>query len=168
MSANIKSPVRTEHTLSRLIRSILLIFAVVLIWLPRIPFLFLDLRFLPQSDWYFWIGVIITAGGLSFSIWARGLLGKNWSQAVTVKEDHQLITSGAYALVRHPIYTGFILGFVGSSVALGECRGLISVALVFGVLLYKLRLEDKWLQEQFGESYELYCQRVSVLIPFIL
>jgi protein-S-isoprenylcysteine O-methyltransferase Ste14 len=126
------------------------------------------LKFLPQSKLSFWIGTIITAGGLCFSVWARRYLGKNWSQAVTIKKDHKLITNGPYALARHPIYTGFLFGFVGTSIALGELRGVITVALVFVVLLHKLQLEEKWLHEQFGESYEIYCQKVSALVPFII
>jgi protein-S-isoprenylcysteine O-methyltransferase Ste14 len=117
---------------------------------------------------YFWIGAIIAVGGLSFSVWARRYLGKNWSQAVTIKEDHKLITNGPYSLARHPIYTGLLFGFVGTTIALGEWRGVIAVALVFGVLLHKLKLEERWLHEQFGESYEIYCQRVSALVPFII
>ena len=163
MAANIKEAVRTESLLSRLTRFVSIIAAVLLLLLkPPIPFL--NLRFLPLSNLCFWIGAIITAGGLYFSVVARRYLGKNWSQAVTIKEDHKLITNGPYALVRHPIYTGLLFGFVGSSIALGEWRGVIAVVLVFAVLLHKLKLEEKWLREQFGEPYKIYCQRVSALI----
>jgi len=168
MAKDVKSSIRTESPLSRLIRSISIVLALILLWIPKFPIPVLDIRFLPDSNLFFWIGFIITLGGLLFSVWARKRLGKNWSQAVTIKDDHQLITDGPYALVRHPIYTGLILGFIGSSIALGELRGLISDLLVFGVLLYKLKLEDKWLLDQFGESYKLYTQRTSALIPFIL
>ena len=121
-----------------------------------------------MSELYFWIGLLITISGLGFSVWARSKLGRNWSQEVTIKDDHQLITDGPYALVRHPIYTGLIFGFIGSSIALGEIRGLISDILVFVVLLYKLKLEDKWLMEQFGDPYKRYCKKVAALIPFVL
>ena len=168
MATNVKVTVRTKSSLSRLTRSFSIILAAVLLCLPKLPILFFDLRFLPLSSLYYWIGAIITASGLSFSIWARGYLGKNWSQAVTIKEDHKLITNGPYALARHPIYTGLLFGFVGTSIALGELRGAIAVALVFGVLQHKLKLEEKWLREQFGESYEIYCQKVSALVPFII
>ena len=167
MAANIKEAVRTESLLSRLTRSVSIIAAMLLLLLkPPIPFL--NLRFLPLSNLCFWIGAIITAGGLYFSVVARRYLGKNWSQAVTIKEDHKLITNGPYALVRHPIYTGLLFGFVGSSIALGEWRGVIAVVLIFAVLLHKLKLEEKWLREQFGEPYKIYCQRVSALIPFLI
>jgi protein-S-isoprenylcysteine O-methyltransferase Ste14 len=168
MAKDVKSSIRTESTLSRLIRSLSMIIALLLLWFSKLPIFILNISFFSHSYLSFWIGFIVTAGGLLFSVWARKYLGKNWSQAVTIKNDHQLIKDGPYALVRHPIYTGLILGFVGTSIAVGEVRGLISDILVFVVLLYKLRLEDKWLIEQFGESYKLYIQKVSALIPFIL
>jgi protein-S-isoprenylcysteine O-methyltransferase Ste14 len=168
MAANVKESVKTESALSRFTRAASIILAVVLLWLPRVPIPLFEIRFLPQSELYFWIGVAITAGGLSFSVWGRRHLGKNWSQAVTIKEDHKLIETGPYSIVRHPIYTGFLFGFVGTSIALGEIRGLIAVALVFVVLYHKLKLEEKWLREQFGKPYEIYSQRVSALIPFII
>ena len=168
MAGNVKETVKTESSLSRLTRSFSIILAAILLALPQISIAFLGLRFLPLNIIYFWIGAIITAGGLYFSVWARQYLGNNWSQAVTIKDDHKLITNGPYALVRHPIYTGLLLGFVGTALALGEWRGVISVVLVFCVLLHKLRLEDKWLLEQFGSEYEVYCQKVSALIPYII
>ncbi|MGA3014436.1 MAG: isoprenylcysteine carboxylmethyltransferase family protein [Bacteroidales bacterium] len=168
MAKDVKSSIRTESTLSRVIRSLSIILALLLLWISKFPIPILNIRFLSHSYLSFGIGFIFTAGGLLFSVWARKLLGKNWSQAVTIKDNHQLIKDGPYALVRHPIYTGLILGFIGTSIAVGEVRGLISDILVFAVLLYKLRLEDKWLIEQFGESYKIYSQKVSALIPFIL
>jgi len=168
MAKDVKSSIRTESTLSRLIRALSIILALLLLWISKFPIPVLYIRFLSHGYLSFWIGFIITAGGLFFSVWARIRLGKNWSQAVTIKDDHQLINDGPYAIVRHPIYTGLIFGFIGTSIAVGELRGLISDILVFAVLLYKLRLEDKWLLEKFGDSYKIYSQQVSALIPFIL
>jgi len=168
MAKDVKASVRKESSLSRFIRFISIILAFFLLWISKFPIPMLNIRFLPQGYLFFWIGFFITAVGLYFSVWARKHLGKNWSQAVTIKDDHQLINDGPYALVRHPIYTGLIFGFIGTSIAVGELRGLISDILVFAVLLYKLRLEEKWLLEQFGESYKIYSQKVSALIPFIL
>ena len=148
MSSNVKETERRESVPSRLIRLILMVFAVALLCLPRVPLRLLGERFLPLASWCFWSGAVVTAGGMLFSVWARRHLGKNWSQAVTVKEGHELITSGPYALVRHPIYTGLLLAFVGCAVARGEWRGLLAVALVFGALWRKLRLEEKWMRVQ--------------------
>jgi len=168
ISGNVKSAARTEPFLSRTIRAIAIILAILLLAIPQLPIPLISLRFLPVGELFFWIGLLITISGLGFSVWARSKLGRNWSQEVTIKDDHQLITDGPYALVRHPIYTGLIFGFIGSSIALGEIRGLISDLLVFAVLLYKLKLEDKWLMEQFGDPYKRYCKKVAALIPFVI
>ncbi len=168
MSRNVKETERRESVSSRLARLVLIGCAVALLWLPSVPLPLLNERFLPLSALCFWCGSVVTAGGLLFSVWARHHLGKNWSQAVTVKEGHELITSGPYALVRHPIYTGLLLAFVGSAVARGEWRGLLASALVFGALWRKLRLEEKWMRVQFGEPYEAYSQQVAALVPYII
>ena len=101
-------------------------------------------------------------------VWARLHIGKNWSSDVTVKVDHELITTGPYALVRHPIYTGLLIGFLGSAVARGELRGILAFALVVIALWFKLRLEETWMREHFGVAYEGYSQRVKALVPYIL
>lgn len=168
MSASVKATERLEPASSRLARLVLMVCAIALLCLPRVPLPFFNERFLPLDTWTFWSGAAITACGLLFSVWARRHLGRNWSQAVTLKEDHKLITSGPYALVRHPIYTGLVLGILGSAVALGEWRGLVALALVFVALWRKLRLEEKWMREHFGESYEAYSRKVAALVPYII
>jgi protein-S-isoprenylcysteine O-methyltransferase Ste14 len=87
---------------------------------------------------------------------------------VTVKQDHELIVNGPYALVRHPIYTGLLLAFAGTGLARGEWRGVLAVVIVFLALWRKLRLEERWMQEQFGEQYRAYKHRVAALVPFVL
>jgi protein-S-isoprenylcysteine O-methyltransferase Ste14 len=166
-STDVKETERVESGSSRMIRVVLILCAIALLALPRIPLPLLNERFLPLNPFYFWIGAAITAAGLLFSIWARRHLGKNWSQAVTIKEGHELIMSGPYSVVRHPIYTGLLLGFLGSAVACGEWRGLLAVALIFGTLWPKLKLEEKWMHAHFGDSYEAYSRRVAALVPYL-
>ena len=168
MSKNVKETERRESVVSRLVRLVSIVCAAALLWLPSVPLRLLDERLLPSGVWSFWSGSAVTAGGMLFSVWARRYLGKNWSQAVTLKEGHELIRSGPYALVRHPIYTGLLLAFVGCAVARGEWRGLLATALVFVVLWRKLKLEEKWMRVQFGESYETYSRKVPALVPFII
>ena len=167
MTANVKSDARREPVGSRLQRLLLIVLATVLL-VPRIRLSVLDGRFLPASTWWFWIGAAVTASGLGFSVWARRYLGRNWSRAVTIKKDHELITGGPYSLVRHPIYAGLLLALFGCALALGEWRGLVAVSLVFVGLLRKLRLEEQWLREQFGASYENYSKQVRTLVPYIV
>ena len=167
MSRQVKANERRESLPSRLVRMIVIVCAAMLLFLPKVPLPLLGDRFLPHGAWCFWMGAAITAIGLLFAVWARRYLGGNWSQSVTVKSGHELITSGPYALVRHPIYTGFLLGFAGSALARGEWRGLLAVILLFSVLWHKLKLEEKWMSAHFGVSYESYARRVSALLPYL-
>jgi protein-S-isoprenylcysteine O-methyltransferase Ste14 len=168
ISTNVKETERQESLSSRLVRLVSMICAVALLWLPAVRPRLLDERFLPLGAWCFWTGAAVTAGGMLFSVWARRYLGKNWSQAVTLKQGHELIQGGPYALVRHPIYTGLLLAFFGCAVARGEWRGLLAVSLVFGALWHKLKLEEKWMRAQFGQSYQVYAGRVRALVPYII
>ena len=169
ISKNVKQNVRLEAFASRFTRMLMIVCAAALLLVPRVPFAFLNRRFLPAGPLSFWTGAAITASGLLFSVWARLHIGKNWSSDVTVKVDHELITTGPYALVRHPIYTGLLIGFLGSAVARGELRGILAFALVVIALWIKLRLEETWMREHFGAAYAGYsAQRVKALVPYIL
>ncbi|WP_322048843.1 isoprenylcysteine carboxylmethyltransferase family protein [Paraburkholderia sp. J67] len=114
-----------------------------------------------------WAGFAIVLAGLLFSVWARVHLGTNWSVSVTLKEGHELIRSGPYALVRHPIYTGCLLALVGSAVIGGTWRGVLGVALIFASLAFKVRVEESWLTGHFGDAYARYRREVAALIPGI-
>ncbi len=127
----------------------------------------LYLPFLPTTAAGYWIGVAILAAGLGFSIWARISLGGNWSGTVTLKQGHELIRTGPYRFVRHPIYTGLLAGFVGSAIAIGEWRGPVAVALVLYAFLRKIRLEERWMMETFGARYAAYRAEVRALVPFV-
>jgi protein-S-isoprenylcysteine O-methyltransferase Ste14 len=167
-SRGVKADVWAEPLPSRLMHVVPMTLAALLLALPRVPLLGLDQRFLPRSAAIFGLGWLTAAAGLSFTIWARRHLATNWSADVTLKAGHELITSGPYALVRHPIYSGLLLGFVGSALALGEWRGLVGVALLGLAQWRKLRLEERAMRRLFGERYLAYERRVSALIPFVL
>jgi protein-S-isoprenylcysteine O-methyltransferase Ste14 len=125
-------------------------------------------RFLPRTASVFWIGALLTAVGLGFSAWARVHIGRNWSATVTVKQQHELIRSGPYAIVRHPIYSGILLAFIGSALARGQWRGVLALAIVIVALWRKMRLEERWMSETFGDEYQRYRARTAALIPFLL
>lgn len=134
-------------------------------WLS--PIEILGERFVPFAEWVFWAGAAITLGGLLFSVWARAHLGENWSATITVKERHELVTSGPYGIVRHPIYSGLLVAFVGSALARGEWRGVVAVILVAWTFWRKLGIEEQWMRERFGVDYEAYARRVPALVPFL-
>ena len=127
----------------------------------------LDQRFLPPTIIAYWLGLLMLAVGIAFAVWARLYLGRNWSGTVTVKQNHELIRSGPYRLVRHPIYTGLLLAILGTAVAFGEWRGLLAFALLTGSLSLKLRIEERFMSESFPKEYARYRAEVPALIPHI-
>lgn len=166
-AAGNKATQRLEPAFSRIVRALTFLVAIVLLSIPRMPLPWLYIRLWPQGFWAFWLGAAITIAGLLFAVWARAYLGRNWSSSVTIKQDHELITSGPYAAARHPIYTGILTGFVGTAIALAEVRGAIAFVLILLVILIKLRMEELWMRSQFGETYADYAGRTAALVPYL-
>jgi protein-S-isoprenylcysteine O-methyltransferase Ste14 len=162
-----KTTQRREPAASAILRALTFLFVIVLLSTPRIPLPWLFRRLWPSGLWPFWIGAAVTVGGLLFAVWARRHLASNWSSEVTIKQGHELITTGPYALVRHPIYTGILTGFLGTAIALSQVRGVIAFVLIFIVLWAKLRTEEKWMRSQFGETYASYAQHTAGLVPYV-
>jgi protein-S-isoprenylcysteine O-methyltransferase Ste14 len=113
------------------------------------------------------VGVVTTLVGVAFAIWARVTLGANWSGMVTVKEGHTLIRRGPYCIVRHPIYTGLLAAVAGTALVYGLIRGLVALPIVaFGFWL-KIRTEERFMVQEFGEQYLSYQHEVRALVPFL-
>ncbi len=127
----------------------------------------LDARVIPATTWAGALSVAVTALGVAFAIWARAMLGRNWSGTVTLKQDHELVERGPYAIVRHPIYTGFLVALVGVALALGTVRALAAIAGVAIAFALKVRVEERFLGEQFGDAHAAYRRRVRALIPYL-
>jgi protein-S-isoprenylcysteine O-methyltransferase Ste14 len=125
-------------------------------------------RMYPHSQAIAVLGVFMVVAGIAFACWARYVIGSNWSSEVQVKQGHELIQRGPYGLVRHPIYTGLLLAFLGTAMAVGEWHGLLAVAIIAASFWFKLRLEERWMRESFGEVYVNYMRRVKALIPGVL
>jgi protein-S-isoprenylcysteine O-methyltransferase Ste14 len=115
----------------------------------------------------YWIAVVLVGAGLSFSVWARRTLGGNWSGTVTVKIDHELVQTGPYRRIRHPIYTGILLAVLGSGLAAGRLYGLVAFVIIALALAWKLRVEERWMAAEFGERYDHYRRSSWALIPFV-
>lgn len=164
---NTKSTQRLEPASSRILRVLIFLVAIVLLSTTRIPLRWLYRPLWQQGLWPFWVGAVITIGGLLFAVWAREHLGRNWSRSVTIKQDHELITTGPYSVLRHPIYTGILVGFFGTAIAISEVRGFVTLALIFVVFWVKLSMEEKWMHSQFGETYAAYVQRTAALVPYL-
>jgi protein-S-isoprenylcysteine O-methyltransferase Ste14 len=165
---NVKRTQRREPVGSLLLNRGLLAIGALLLAFERLPLPWLSERFLPLSMAFYWIGLVMLAAGLTLAVWARRHLGRNWSGIVTVKQDHELIRSGPYALVRHPIYSGLLLAILGTAVAIGEWRGLIAFALITVGFVLKFKTEERFMSEAFGEQYARYRAEVRSLIPFVI
>src|ERR1700744_5816004 len=167
-AAGTKATARLEPASSRIVRAVVFLIAIVLMSRPHLPVPWLYRPFVPQGVWPFWVGAVTPPAGLFFAVWAREHLGTNWSRSVTIKQDHQLIVTGPYAVVRHPIYTGILAGFLGMALPVPDIRGIVAFVLVSLVLGAKLRLEKQWMRTQFGAPYEAYSRRTAAVVPFVL
>ena len=163
-----KATQRLEPAVSRILRMLAFLIAIVLLSVPRIPLPWLYVQVWPSGLLPFWLGAAVTVAGLLFAVWAREHLGRNWSRSVTIKQGHELITTGPYAVVRHPIYTGILTGFLGMAIAVSEVRGFLAFAIMFLALWAKLRMEEKWMRSQFGETYAAYSRKTAALVPYLL
>lgn len=123
---------------------------------------------MPYVRPFYGIGLFLTVAGLAFSVWARFFLGSNWSASVQVKDRHELVRSGPYRFVRHPIYTGILIAFLGTALAQDQWRSALAFVLLLAGIVYKLRLEERWMIETFGDAYRDYRKRTRALIPFVL
>ena len=106
--------------------------------------------------------------GLAFTVWARIVLGRNWSAEVTFKEGHELIVAGPYALARHPIYTGLIAMALGTAVNYGRPIGFALLCAICGALWWKARQEEQVMSSHFPDAYREYKTRVHAILPFVL
>jgi protein-S-isoprenylcysteine O-methyltransferase Ste14 len=165
---NTKTTQRLEPAASRIFRVLIFVIAIVLLSTTRIPLRWLYFPLWPVGFWPFWLGAAIAVAGILFAVWAREHLGSNWSRSVTIKQGHELITTGPYAVVRHPIYTGILIGFLGVAIAISQVRGFIVFVLIFLVFWLKLRMEEEWMHSQFGETYATYARQTAALVPYLL
>ncbi|MBV8673861.1 MAG: isoprenylcysteine carboxylmethyltransferase family protein [Acidobacteriaceae bacterium] len=125
-------------------------------------------RIVPDQEVYVFGGAIVTVAGILFCIWARLVLGSNWSGTVTIKENHELVKRGPYQIVRHPIYTGILLGMLGTAFVYGFTRCFVGVLICGFAFWLKSQIEEQFMVQQFGEQYAQYCREVRALIPYIL
>jgi protein-S-isoprenylcysteine O-methyltransferase Ste14 len=112
------------------------------------------------------LGLVLFALGLAFAIWARLHIGRNWGTPMSQKDDPELVTSGPYRLVRHPIYTGILVAGIGTAVAL-SWTWLIFIALAGFYFIYSATVEERYLVQEFPETYPAYRRSTKMLVPFI-
>jgi len=121
---------------------------------------------LDTDPWLAGLGLVLFSAGLGFAIWARVHIGRNWGTPMTRKAEPELVTSGPYRLVRHPIYSGVLLAGVGTALAL-SWMWLTAVVLAGVYFLYSATVEERYMTERFPDQYPVYKQSTKMLLPFI-
>ena len=143
------------------IRAVIVVLAIFLLRLGA----FRD-HGLNSAPWRAGLGLVLFAVGLGFAIWARVNIGRNWGTPMSQKDEPELVTSGPYRLVRHPIYSGVLVAGVGTAVAL-SWAWLIAVALAGIYFVYSATIEERNMTEQFPDAYPVYRRSTKMLVPFI-
>lgn len=127
-----------------------------------------NIHLIPETDAILVPAAILCLCGLGMCLWARAVLGRNWSGIVTLKEDHELIVRGPYRLVRHPIYTGLLAMLIATWMENGHIAGMIGLVLAFLSFWIKLGNEEEVMRKQFPDQYPAYQLRTKRIVPFIL
>ncbi len=122
----------------------------------------------PRNMFMSALAEIVTLAGLVLAIWARRTLGKNWSANVVLKEDHELVTTGPYTYVRHPIYSAILLFVLGAAIHYRHVGGFILFIMFFAGAWYKAHQEEKLMTAHFGEKYLEYKKNVKGLVPWVV
>ena len=163
----VKTAVQKQSRLSRYLYLFLFFSGWFIIYSPYCAIGVLGYQLIPANTLTGLLGLVINICGVAFAIWARKTLGNNWSGDVTLKKEHELVQSGPYKFVRHPIYTGFEIGLLGVAITVGQLKGLVGLSLAVACHYYKTTMEEKIMYQQFGERYAEYAKRVKRLVPFV-
>lgn len=144
-----------------------IILVIIIFWLLQLPvahrFLYRDFVVGPAGKIF---GIIFLLSGLALAVWARIYLSRNWGMPMSLRENHELVTTGPYAYVRHPIYSGFLLAMLGSALADG-IPWLIVFIFLFIYFTYSAKVEEKMMADLFPDQYPEYKKHTKMLIPFV-
>jgi protein-S-isoprenylcysteine O-methyltransferase Ste14 len=158
---------RAEPAASRLAILLAVVVAFSILFGPWLRDTALGHRFIPNTPLVEYLGIALVWIGVGIAIWARYHLGEYWSARITIKVGHKVIDTGPYAHVRHPIYSGVLLGLIGTALAVGKWRAVVAFFLILIVYIIKARTEEKLLTGQLGDAYQEYKMRMGMLIPWV-
>jgi protein-S-isoprenylcysteine O-methyltransferase Ste14 len=152
----------SEAARSRRVHELLTNGALLLLFLP-VP----GLRhsFLPASPVWVPVGLALQSAGFALAVWARRHLGSNWSGRIEIKTDHELVRSGPYRWLRHPIYTALLGIYVGTALVDNQTHALIGIAIIAVAYWRKVRMEEAKLRETFGRGYDDYRRATWGALP---
>jgi protein-S-isoprenylcysteine O-methyltransferase Ste14 len=154
-----------ESSKSRQVHGLLTTASLMLLFVP-VPGL--TRQFVPDTLAMAIVGLGIQVGFALFYFWGRLHLGRWWSGQITIMNDHQLIQTGPYRLLRHPMYTGMLGMCVGTAIVSGQYHALLGIALVVLAYARKIRIEERVLRAEFGPAYESYRRNRAALIPWLI
>jgi protein-S-isoprenylcysteine O-methyltransferase Ste14 len=112
------------------------------------------------------VGAALTVLGVALAVLARVYLGRNWGMPMSRKEDPELITTGPYALLRHPIYTGMMIAMLGSAIG-GSINWVLPLVAGGAYFIYSATREEELMRAQFPDAYPPYMRRTWMLLPFV-
>jgi protein-S-isoprenylcysteine O-methyltransferase Ste14 len=163
----VKPAVEKQSRLSSFAYRVPLMLCGILLSFPysRFP---LGTALTPRTELTAAIGVAVCALGLCVTIWARRTLAGNWSNQITFKEGHELVQSGPYRFVRHPIYTGLLLMCLGTATASGQVHAWLGFLFMCAGFWIKLKQEESLMLRHFPNDYPSYKNRVKALVPFVI
>jgi len=165
-AVGVKKNVRTEGRTERLgIRVLLLGLIFLILRMPAVRQSirhFQNTHFGPAAEV---VGFVLCLSGFAFAIWARINLGRNWGQPMTLKQGHELVTTGPYRFVRHPIYTGILLAMLGSAII--RPFWIVAFVCLTAYFIYSARTEERIMSSQFPGEYTEYKKRTKMLVPLI-
>jgi protein-S-isoprenylcysteine O-methyltransferase Ste14 len=156
---------RHEPGGEKLLRIGVSVAAFVLLYNNDPRFGILNRRFLPSSYWGFFLGAALTWAGVAFAVWARVHIGRYWSASVALKAGHELIRTGPYSRIRHPIYTGMLTAIAGTALAIGRYRGIVAFAILLAGFAWKSKREEALLAGQFGAAFEEHRRHTGFFLP---
>lgn len=162
---SVKKTARAESVSGRWTHLAFLAMGTLLFAWNSMPVAFLQLRLYPDALWIRWTGAALTVAGAAFAIWARIILGRNWSAQVQIKQGHQLIRSGPYRFVRHPIYTGLLLALFGNALAIGAVRAYLAFVLIAIGFARKAKKEESFLAGEFGPAFDEHRRSTGFFLP---
>ncbi len=141
----------------------------LLLWILILIFSFADLKYLIYSvnNPMNFAGTIIVIGALIFRVYEQTTLNRNYSYTLEIREEHHLVTNGLYKYIRHPIYSGVILGIFSVPIYSSSLRGFLLTILAIPLFMYRIRNEERMLVEEFGGEYERYQEQTWRLFPYI-
>lgn len=164
--SNVKKESSGQKSIQRVVHLIFVIISYVITFF-QFKNISLWNRIIPDYKYVEYIGIAILIFSLLFAIWARIVLGRNWSGAIQKVEGQRLVRSGPYKYIRNPIYTGIVCGFFGTFITLGSLASIMGFCIILIIYIIKINREQRFLILEFGEEYEKYIKESWALIPYI-